>query len=1707
MTKRITLALSLVALFAQSWGQSNPTAQTLPYSQNFSTFTGATTVYPAGIQGWGIAGSLAATYPTTVPNANQALAGGTNATTAGGVYDMNGKMGILSAGSNMKAICLALNTTGSSNITLAFDAATQAQTSGARINEIGLQYRLNTSATFTNIATGTYTNNGTATSITGITPTNISNISLTLPSACDNQALVQLRWVIRDVSGTGNRASFSIDNISVTASSPTVAIIAQDPNSPTAVNWPIGGSLNPFYQASVTASGGNAVLSSVTANMSGTYMAADISAAGLKLYYSSDATLVPAGDVVLNSQSSTKSGATENITWTGFTQTITAGSTGYIYATADVSASATSGRTLAGSFTSNANIVCTPTVNYNISNTYGATTDKTFLNLPTNPTIFAINCSSEAKINIDMNAPSTGTVLVFANTTGSFTTPTGAGTSFTGANSNYSSAPNYPAVGGNLIYSGSGTNMVIQGVTAGQNYSFKAYSYNGSSWSSGTAVISASTVTQPVSSVLVSPSPGQLQLTWNNPASTVCYNNVIIIARQASAVEGMISKATFDGLLSSADFTGANAVWTSNGNTNDVYDLTSSLIGTDNTNFLVYKGTGTSAMITGLTNGIAYHFRIFTVDGLGALARWSPGIDASGTPGLPAYYWNGGNIANLPANGGSGVWGTANAWRQPSASGSQATWANGNTAVFAGTAGAVTLDATRTATSYLFNTSSYTLQTASSTQFGLSGPITLGNNNELVLAPNAGSAANGVLAVESVTGTGTASITIFGNQVGTAAAARINLASVNGFINVPTNIVSATGTGVGGYVATATGAAVNGNITNNSSLTTCIGATSGFDITMNGVISGTSGLQFSAGASGGAGTTTLNNLNTYSGPTQFNAALTGNIVMGVNNALPPTGDVIMSFSSGNGGNLDLNGTNQSIGNLSSNVVNTSIITNNSSTSNSTLTINQTSPQSFGLAIKDGATGQITVVKNGPADLTLTRSGSNFSGLIINNGELRLSPTIASLNLGICQVVLNGGSLGTSGVLAGTDLSFSTLQVTDNSTIALSPSSTHTVVFAASNGVSWTSSKTLVITGWQGTYTTTTGSSGTTAQIFVGTSALDLTATQLAQIKFFDGISYYGAMLLSTGELVPFNNVLTQMQPTFCGYTATSFGEFLRADSVLGANYYRFQLVNTATSYTQTLTNSSGYPYLALYVMPGISYGTTYTVTVAWSADGVTYSAYGAPCAITSPTAEITQLVAGSCGVAYTSWTTLISAEKRSGVTHYRFQLTNASLGYSQAYTNTNKNFNFSSFTGLTASTPYTVAVAVELFGVWNPYGPSCTITSPPAIITTSMLPQYCGYTPSSYSELMTAAPQVGTSFKFKLENTALGYSQTFTNANRNVNLVQYSGLTAGTTYSISVSVFNNGAFGPYGPSCTVTTPAIPTTSMLPQYCGYTPSSYSELMTAAPQVGTSFKFKLENTSLGYSQTFTNTNRNVNLVQYSGLTAGASYSISVSIFYNGVYGPYGNVCQVTVPSTAPTTSVVAANCGYTPATYHELMNVKVVAGASKYEYKLENVGLGYSQTFQNTNPNFNFAVYTGLATNTMYTVSARVYFMGAWGPYGQACTVTTPASSAMMLPANSAVTSGVSAKRIGTAEEENTNTFDALAYPNPFNNEFAISLVSYKVNEAITIRVFDATGRLMEQHSVLPGAVKDLTIGSAYAQGLYNIVVSQGSQTKSIKVIRS
>ena len=207
-------------------GPSNPAAQALPYSQDFSALAHTSATFPAGWQGWKLASGSSSAFRTIDPTADENLSASSSAsTTGGGVHNYNGKLGILATGSTDPALCLAINTTGSSSVPITFDIMTIRNPydggSDTRVNQVDLQYRVGTypGGAFTSVsgsASGIYQNNTTNQTGSGVTtPQNAQTLTYTLPAACNNQPVVQLRWVQRDVSGSGSRPSFAVDNISV----------------------------------------------------------------------------------------------------------------------------------------------------------------------------------------------------------------------------------------------------------------------------------------------------------------------------------------------------------------------------------------------------------------------------------------------------------------------------------------------------------------------------------------------------------------------------------------------------------------------------------------------------------------------------------------------------------------------------------------------------------------------------------------------------------------------------------------------------------------------------------------------------------------------------------------------------------------------------------------------------------------------------------------------------------------------------------------------------------------------------------------------------------------------------------------------------------------------------------------------------------------------------------------------------------------------------------------------------------------------------------------------------------------------------------------------------------------------------------------------------------------------------------------------------
>jgi hypothetical protein len=670
---------------------------------------------------------------------------------------------------------------------------------------------------------------------------------------------------------------------------------------------------------------------------------------------------------------------------------------------------------------------------------------------------------------------------------------------------------------GTVRYIGTGTSFTDNvGLSASTTYYYKVYTvdkafnYSAETQSSGTTTASVCSTADNVTSLTASVANLQSVLSWTNGS---CFDEMMVVASSSS--------------FTAATPTGNGSAYTANS-----ASFTDGLNTTFDGGKVVYKGAGTTVTVTSLTNGTLYNIKVFTRRG----TTWNSGVSTTVTPALNAYYWNGASIAASPAAGGTGSWGTANSWRQPTSTGSQATWTDNNPAIVAGTAGILTIEANRIVTSLDFQTSGYTLTPDATTARTITGPTTV--------------VASGVLNLNDITSTANRTISFLGNVSGGAGASlnfnvnqltgstsRINLASAGATLSLPSTVTAGANAVTFGNMAivgTSTGTVMTAaaTITNNTSYSTSVGATSGNDLTVNGVISGSAPLMFAAGSSGGAGTVTINSTNTYTGGTIFNMANSGIIRLGTATAFPSSTAVSMGFSASNGGIWDLNSFSPTIASLTSGVGGGSITNNNAGTGTSTLTINGSSSTTFGLPITNGATAFVALTKQGTSTLTLSAINTYTGATSVTGGTLLVNGVSTGAS---------ATTVGASGTFGGSGTSPGTLSVTGT----LAPGSTGTTNAGTltTGAQTWNTGATynLTITNVTGTagtnwdYVTTTGTSnfGTnTTNIVVGGTVTG----------FSDITSYTWKILTATGGISGFNAANFTLN-------TTAFGAFTGAFSV------------------------------------------------------------------------------------------------------------------------------------------------------------------------------------------------------------------------------------------------------------------------------------------------------------------------------------------------------------------------------------------------------------------------------------------------------------------------------------------------------------------------------------------------------------------------------
>jgi hypothetical protein len=234
------LALIIVTVLFVNWVSFADTSpQTIPFAQNWAN-TGLITTsndwsgVPGiiGYRGDGLTGGTAVDPQTVTADGSgtpvNVLANQTNpnTNTTGGVAEFDTLANPVvafqgSATARAPHLVITLNTTGQASINVSYNLRDVDGAADNAVQPVALQYRVGASGSYTNLAAGFVADASTGPSLA----TQVTPVSVTLPAACNNQPVVQVRIITTDAVGSDEW--IGVDDISITGAgadaAPTVS--------------------------------------------------------------------------------------------------------------------------------------------------------------------------------------------------------------------------------------------------------------------------------------------------------------------------------------------------------------------------------------------------------------------------------------------------------------------------------------------------------------------------------------------------------------------------------------------------------------------------------------------------------------------------------------------------------------------------------------------------------------------------------------------------------------------------------------------------------------------------------------------------------------------------------------------------------------------------------------------------------------------------------------------------------------------------------------------------------------------------------------------------------------------------------------------------------------------------------------------------------------------------------------------------------------------------------------------------------------------------------------------------------------------------------------------------------------------------------------------------------------------------------------------
>lgn len=292
---------------------------------------------------------------------------------------------------------------------------------------------------------------------------------------------------------------------------------------------------------------------------------------------------------------------------------------------------------------------------------------------------------------------------------------------------------------------------------------------------------------------------------------------------------------------------------------------------------------------------------------------------------------------------------------------------------------------------------------------------------------------------------------------------------------------------------------------------------------------------------------------------------------------------------------------------------------------------------------------------------------------------------------------------------------------------------------------------------------------------------------------------------------------TALRASECGSTLSALNDYLHLNPIPDADSYRVIATDPVLGdYEFYITQFLHNPFFALSQQEWARYNRTYTIRAQYRSNSQ-WSALGAACDVTTPPIPSIQLAESHCDGFIESFDELVQCEILPGATRYCFKVTddsglNVEL-FSGPSTPAQPRVSIA-YHGIFYERTYNITVKAKVGGEWGPYGPVCTVSTPP-LEYPQISNDFCNTTLTSMDDLFQVQRiQMSDEHVMEICNDR-GYFILDTVPGCPpppwYSFNTLSGIDYDTDYQIRIKAKYDGLTRDFGPTCTIRTPAAPPT--------------------------------------------------------------------------------------------------------------------------------------------------------------------------------------------------------------------------------------------------------------------------------------------------------